>query len=764
MRKGFLQEDEAKMSSTPVQLEGVSGHRLEGGDREAELAVRLVKQSVWSVEETVTENWFAGKFYEASIKYDLFLDQPWLHAHRVWLMGHRTCFLQDPSTSDPSHLYYLHPYTKSIHQFKERNKLHIQQDGQEWTGNQEEFEEGKVESLNCKKWKSVCYRVVEKWRDILVDYFERNHNFRPQVDAFANKKNKRFPKFYDDAWSEDWSEPLWINQPFEAFPRLVQKLKQSGAKAILIVPNWPKQSWFKDIMDISIDIVELPHKGVKLYCEDNGKPLPQRSWSTLACLVDGNLGDYWQDDSEMGTEEVISNSSRIDEIEVDRDDRERNPDVSSRKEGRTIGIPQENASIHCNLSPSDKNQAKNVKISSKNDDKFPRLSPELTGMQLNSSDHPFKTFVDPLNWWDPTEERAQVSFICQKCDEEVWNEVAKNMRPRPTIHKLVDIMSVIKCGNQVDGDKISARRDAVFEDYKDDVLSGKLWKNPPIRWENGEAKIEIIQGSKVHKQRPFYLHGTQADALRKIIERNLYEFGWLEGCMSSEWCSAPFTVPKPPPADQSSIDTWRLVVDYRALNAATVPDAHPLPLIEKEIAARAKGKLFTVLDLRHGFHQMPLRKEDRHLTAMCTPCGTVQWTVLPMGLKNAPSMFQKMMETISFQKHKSLDLQEFCSIYIDDLLIATPLGKTFDECLKLHEEQVRKVLEVLRQEKLVCGPKKGKIFLQSVEFCGSVLEDGTRRPAPGKMAALQLWERPKTITQLRAFLGCCNYYHEFLPL
>ena len=293
-----------------------------------------------------------------------------------------------------------------------------------------------------------------------------------------------------------------------------------------------------------------------------------------------------------------------------------------------------------------------------------------------------------------------MSFIRQQCDEEVWNEVAKNMRPRPTIRKLVDIMSVIKCGNQVDGDKISARRDAVFEDYQDDVLSGKLWKNPPIRCENGEAKIDIIEGSKVHKQRPFYLHGTKADALRKIIERNLYEFGWLEGCMSSEWCSAPFPVPKPPPADQSSIDAWRLVVDYRALNAATVPDAHPLPLIEKEIATRAKGKLFTVLDLRHGFHRMPLRKEDRHLTAMCTPCGTVQWTVLPMGLKNAPSMFQKMMETILFQKHKSLDLQEFCSIYIDDLLIATPLGNNFDECLKLHDEQVRKVLEVLRQEKL----------------------------------------------------------------
>ena len=190
-------------------------------------------------------------------------------------------------------------------------------------------------------------------------------------------------------------------------------------------------------MDISIDIVELPQKGVRLCCEDNGKLLPKCSWSTLVCLVDENLGEYWQGASEMGTQKVISNFSGIDENEVDRDDRERNPDTSLQKEGRTTGLPQENASIHSNLSPSDKDRVQNVKISSKNDDKSPRISPELTEMQLNSSDNPFKRFVDPLHWWDPTEERAQVSFICQQCDEEVWNEVAKNMRPRLTIRKFL---------------------------------------------------------------------------------------------------------------------------------------------------------------------------------------------------------------------------------------------------------------------------------------------------------------------------------------
>ena len=73
-----------------------------------------------------------------------------------------------------------------------------------------------------------------------------------------------------------------------------------------------------------------------------------------------------------------------------------------------------------------------------------------------------------------------MSFINQQCDEEVWNEVPKNMRPHLRICRLVNIMPVIKCGNRVDGDKIAARKDTIFKDYRDDVRSMKLWKNSPI--------------------------------------------------------------------------------------------------------------------------------------------------------------------------------------------------------------------------------------------------------------------------------------------
>ena len=155
--------------------------------------------------------------------------------------------------------------------------------------------------------------------------------------------------------------------------------------------------------------------------------------------------------------------------------------------------------------------------------------------------------------------------------------------------------------------------------------------------------------------------------------------------MTSELCCAPFTVPNPPPADQNPIDGWPMVVAFRNLNAETKADSHPLPLIDEEIVKRANGKLFSVLDLRHGFHQMPLARSSGPLTCMCSPVGPAQGTVMPMGLKNAPSFFQRMMEEVLFSEHP--ELQEFVSVYIDDIIIATVGDSlTEQELVDLHEK------------------------------------------------------------------------------
>ena len=93
---------------------------------------------------------------------------------------------------------------------------------------------------------------------------------------------------------------------------------------------------------------------------------------------------------------------------------------------------------------------------------------------------------------------------------------------------------------------------------------------------------------------------------------------------------------------------------------------------------------------------------------------------MPMGLKKAPRFFQRMMAEVLFSEHP--ELREFVSVYIDDIIIATVGdGLTEQELVDLHEKQLNIVLDILNKNQLICGPQKGKLFLKSVQFCGSLL-------------------------------------------
>ena len=134
---------------------------------------------------------------------------------------------------------------------------------------------------------------------------------------------------------------------------------------------------------------------------------------------------------------------------------------------------------------------------------------------------------------------------------------------------------------------------------------------------------------------------------------------------------------------------------------------------------------------------------------------------MPTGMKNAPSIFQRRMEEVLFPDYP--EIREFVSVYIDDIIIAT-VGNGFSEqeLVDLHEKQFNIVLDILDKNKIFCGPKKGKLFLESVEFSGSLLRDGTRQPSPGKLLAIRKWKRPETVSALHGFLGCWNFYHTFI--
>ena len=216
------------------------------------------------------------------------------------------------------------------------------------------------------------------------------------------------------------------------------------------------------------------------------------------------------------------------------------------------------------------------------------------------------------------------------------------------------------------------------------------------------------------------------------------------------WSSPAFMVPKKEPG------TWRMVVDFRALNEATETDGYPLPRIENMLIQFGKGALFTVIDLKEAFHQVPLKVESRPFTCTSTPIGTFQWRVVVMGLKNGVAIFQRAANWCL------RNVKDIAAAYVDDILIMTEDTGTPEATADQHEKDVRRVLEELKAHRLVAD-KKIEWFVTHVTFCGHVLGGGERRPAPGKLKALQKWEPPTTVTALRGFLGFTNYYATYCP-
>ena len=289
-------------------------------------------------------------------------------------------------------------------------------------------------------------------------------------------------------------------------------------------------------------------------------------------------------------------------------------------------------------------------------------------------------------------------------------------------------------------DMIVQAKEALVAEFAKDVLSGKLPKDPPVRGPFGMARIDLIPGARPRRQRSFKMVGEREEALKAILE-DYVERGWLEPSYS-EWGSPCFVVPK------KNAGEWRLVVDYRGLNEVTLHDSYELPLIADLLQRHSKKRMFTVLDMKKGYHQMPLDPNSRPCTAMTSHVGLLQWRVMPMGAKNGNAAFQRMMEWVL----KDFD---FALVFVDDVIVASE-GATEEELVSNHTWHVEAVLKKLREHNLVCDLSKAHFFEREVEFCGHVLGHGCRTPSPGKLKALEKWPQPSNVTELRAFIGFCN--------
>ena len=252
--------------------------------------------------------------------------------------------------------------------------------------------------------------------------------------------------------------------------------------------------------------------------------------------------------------------------------------------------------------------------------------------------------------------------------------------PKPSGVATPQVSSVVQVPGKAkaeydDCPKIQALRARLKQKYGDTFFSGKPVFPPPVRGPYGEAKIRLKQDPRVYRHREFALRGESKEAMEKIL-RDFIERGWLEQC-HSEWASPCFVVPKKVAGE------WRLVVDYRGLNAQTQHDSYTLPLIEDMLQKQHRRRIFTVIDLKHGYHQMPLAEESRACTAMSTPLGPLQWKVMPMGATKGIAAFQRMPENLLEP------VRDCADPFMDDVLIASgDPSMSYEELLEAHERAV----------------------------------------------------------------------------
>ena len=348
----------------------------------------------------------------------------------------------------------------------------------------------------------------------------------------------------------------------------------------------------------------------------------------------------------------------------------------------------------------------------------------------------------------PLELPVEVDELPEYLSEaEKWELVRRNMWPHKPSKNCSGIY--VTTDGQIQSDLAKKLRQQLLSEYADTVFRPQIFSDPPERFPGGIHTIKLKEGVQPHYQHPFNLTGERRKAMEDIVQKWI-DVGKIERPLRNEgWGAAVFPIPK-------KNGEYRGITDQRGLNERVQRDNYPLPLIEGILERKGRCRLFSKLDLKDAFSQVGLSPECRHLTTINTPLGPFQWKVLPQGYCNAPSFFQRVMDMIYFPVRDCIDN------YIDDGIVGTNEGATEEEEILFHFQQLRRICEVLKENKLVLDPKKCEFFTRRVEFCGHVLENGTRRPAPGKLLAVERWPPPKTVTEVRAFLGFANYYSTYV--
>jgi len=254
--------------------------------------------------------------------------------------------------------------------------------------------------------------------------------------------------------------------------------------------------------------------------------------------------------------------------------------------------------------------------------------------------------------------------------------------------------------------------------------------------------IKLIPGAEPKLSKVYPLSPLEQAELDTFLEENLHT-GWIRPSKSPMVAPMFFIKKKD--------GSLQLVQDYRALNAVTIKNRYPLPLISKLVSQLCRAQYFTKLDVHWGFNNVRIKPGDEWKAAFRTNRGLFKPLVMFFGMTNSPATFQTMMNDV----FRTIIAEGIVVVYLDDILI---FMKTEEE----HERAVWRVLEILVEHKLFLCPEKCEFHRKQIEYLGLVISENTVAMDPVKVAGVREWPTPESRTDVQVFVGFVNFYCRFI--
>ncbi|KAH9793911.1 hypothetical protein KPL71_004706 [Citrus sinensis] len=278
--------------------------------------------------------------------------------------------------------------------------------------------------------------------------------------------------------------------------------------------------------------------------------------------------------------------------------------------------------------------------------------------------------------------------------------------------------------------------------------------------ENCMHYIHLDENAKSTREMQRRLNPNMKEVVRTEVLK-LLDAGIIYPIYDSSWVSPVQVVPKKSGvtvvtnADNELIPTrvttgWRVCIDYRKLNSVTRKDHFPLPFIDQMLDRLGGHEFYCFLDGYSGYNQIPIAPKDQEKTTFTCPFGTFAYRRMPFGLCNAPATFQRCMLSIFSDM-----VERFLEVFMDDFSV---FGDSFDQCL----HHLTLVLQRCTEKNLVLNWEKCHFMVKQGIVLGHIISSKGIEVDKAKVDLISNLPPPKTVREVRSFLGHAGFYRRFI--